>query len=64
MSIEQLSYLAQTVAAVGVIASLIFVGIQIRHNTREIQRNEHNSTMAQWTVIRQAIAQNAISPSS
>jgi hypothetical protein len=58
MSIEQLSYLAQTVAAVGVIASLIFVGIQIRHNTREIQRNEHNSTMAQWTVIRQAIAQN------
>jgi len=46
MSIEQLSYLAQTVAAVGVIASLIFVGIQIRHNTREVQRNEHNSTMA------------------
>ena len=40
------------------IASLIFVGLQIKHNTGALQRNEHNSTMAQWTVIRQAIAGN------
>ena len=46
------------VAAVGVIASLVFVGLQIKHNTAALQRNEHNSTMAQWTVIRQAIATN------
>jgi len=58
MSIEQLSYLAQIVASVGVIASLIFVALQIKHNTGALQRNEHNSTMAQWTVIRQAIAGN------
>jgi hypothetical protein len=58
MSFEQLSYLAQIVASVGVIASLIFVGRQIKHNTNALQRNEHNSTMAQWTVIRQAIATN------
>jgi len=58
MSFEQLSYLAQIVASVGVIASLIFVGLQIKHNTNALQRNEHNSTMAQWTVIRQAIATN------
>src|SRR5438477_10184944 len=58
MSFEQLSYLAQIVASVGVIASLIFVGLQIKHNTGALQRNEHNSTMAQWTVIRQAIAGN------
>jgi hypothetical protein len=58
MSFEQLSYLAQIVASVGVIVSLIFVGLQIKHNTGALQRNEHNSTMAQWTVIRQAIAQN------
>src|SRR6267378_3049788 len=58
MSFEQLSYLAQIVASVGVIASLIFVGLQIKHNTGALQRNEHNSTMAQWTVIRQAIARN------
>ena len=58
MSFEQLSYLAQIVASLGVIASLIFVALQIKHNTGALQRNEHNSTMAQWTVIRQAIAGN------
>src|ERR1700759_1718355 len=58
MSFEQISYLAQIVASVGVIVSLIFVGLQIKQNTRALQRTEHNSTMEQWTVIRQAIAQN------
>ena len=58
MSIEQISYLAQIIASAAVVASLIFVGLQIKHNTRALQRNEHNSTMQQWTVIRQAIAQN------
>ena len=58
MSFEHLSYLAQMVASVGVIVSLIFVGLQIRQNTGALQRNEHNSTMAQWTVIRMAIAKH------
>ena len=58
MSFEQISYLAQIVASVGVVISLIFVGLQIRQNTGALQRNEHNSTMAQWTVIRMAIAKN------
>ena len=58
MSFEQISYLTQIVASVGVVASLIFVALQIKQNTRALQRNEHNSTMEQWTVIRQAIAQN------
>ncbi len=58
MSFEQISYLAQIVASVGVVVSLIFVGLQIRQNTGALQRNEHNSTMAQWTVIRMAVARN------
>jgi hypothetical protein len=58
MSFEHISYLAQIVASVAVVASLIFVALQIKQNTRALQRNEHNSTMEQWTVIRQAIAQN------
>ena len=58
MSLEQLSSLAQIIASVGVIVSLIFVGLQIKHNTGALQRDEHNSTMAQWTVIRMAIAKN------
>src|SRR5205809_2981504 len=49
---------SQLIAAVGVILSLVFVGLQIKQNTRALQRTEHNSTMEQWTVIRQAIAQN------
>src|SRR5438046_301810 len=58
MSFEQISYLAQIVASVGVVVSLIFVGVQIRQNTGALERNEHNSTMTQWTVIRMAIAKN------
>src|SRR5437870_10932426 len=58
MSFEQLSYLAQIVASVGVIVSLIFVGLQIKQNTGALQRSEHNNTMAQWTVIRMAIAKH------
>src|SRR5258708_1212531 len=58
MSFEQISYLAQIVASVGVVVSLIFVGLQIRQNTGSLERNEDNSTMAQWTVIRMAIARN------
>jgi len=58
MSLQQLSDLAQVIGAVGLILSLVFVGLQIKHNTAALQRNEHNSTMAQWTVIRQAIATN------
>src|SRR6185503_14750115 len=45
MSFEQISYLAQIIASVGVVVSLIFVGLQIRQNTGALQRNEHNSTM-------------------
>jgi hypothetical protein len=58
MTLEQLSYLAQVIGTVGIIVSLIFVGLQIKHNTGALQRNEHNSTMSQWTVIRMAIAQD------
>src|SRR5256885_17180976 len=58
MSFEQISYLAQIVASVAVVASLIFVALQIKQNTAALQRNEHNSTMQQWTVIRMAIAKH------
>ncbi len=58
MSLEQLSYLAQIAGSVGVVLSLVFVGLQVRQNTAMLYRNEHNSTMSQWTVIRMAVAQN------
>jgi hypothetical protein len=58
MSLEQLSYLAQIIGSAGVVLSLLFVGLQVRQNTAALERNEHNSTMSQWTVIRMAIAGN------
>src|SRR3954464_13993603 len=58
MNWDTIVAISQLVAAVGVVLSLIFVGLQIRQNTAALQRTEHNSTMEQWTVIRQAIAQN------
>lgn len=58
MSLEQFAYLAQIVASIGVVLSLIFVGLQVRQSTAALQRNEHNSTMEQWTVIRMAIAKH------
>ena len=58
MSLEQISYLAQIVGSVGVVISLLFVGFQVRENTAALQRNEHNSTMTQWSVIRMAIVRH------
>jgi hypothetical protein len=58
MSLEQLAWLSQIIGTAVVVLSLLFVGLQVRQNTRALERNEHNSTMAQWTVIRMAIAQD------
>src|SRR5678816_652673 len=58
MSLAEWSNLAQVIGSIGVVVSLIFVGLQVRQNTGALQRNEHNSTMEQWTVIRMAIAKN------
>jgi len=58
MSLEQIAYMAQIIASVGVVLSLIFVGLQVRQSTAALQRNEHNSTMEQWTIIRMAIAKD------
>jgi hypothetical protein len=58
MSLDQWSSFAQILGSAGVIVSLVFVGLQIRQNTSAIARNEHNSTMAQWTVVRMAVAQH------
>ena len=58
MNWDAIVAISQLVAAVGVILSLVFVGLQVRQNTAALQRNEHNSTMAEWSVIRMAIAGN------
>ena len=58
MSLQYLTNLAEIAASVGVIVSLIFVGYQMRQNTNQLQRNEHNSTMTQWSTIRMALVES------
>ena len=58
MSLEDFTNLAEIAASIGVIVSLVFVGYQMRQNTSQLQRNEHNSTMAQWSTIRMALVEN------
>ncbi len=58
MTLEGVFYVSQIGAAIAVTLSLIFVGLQVRQNTALLYRNEHNSTMAQWTVIRMAMVKN------
>jgi len=58
MSLQDFTNLAEIVASVVLIVSLVFVGYQMRQNTNQLQRNEHNSTMAQWSTIRMALVEN------
>ena len=58
MSLQELTNLAEITASVVVVLSLIFVAYQIKQNGSQLQRNEHNSTMAQWSTIRMAIVEN------
>jgi hypothetical protein len=55
MTLEHVFFLSQAIAAVAIVASLIFVGWEIKDNTKALQRHEHNNTMAQWTVLRMAV---------
>lgn len=58
MTLEHVFFVSQIIAAIAIIISLVFVGREIRENTQAIQRQEHNSTMEQWTVIRMAMAKD------
>lgn len=58
MSLEHVFFISQIIASIALVASLIFVGREVKENTIALQRGEHNSTMEQWTVVRQAIACN------
>ena len=58
MSLEQIYMISQIVASIAVVASLLFVGRQLKENTMALQRHEHNSTMEQWTVVRMALVKH------
>ena len=51
MSLELINTLAQTIAAVGVIASLVFVGVQIRRNTVAIRAQTFHAVTDSFNTV-------------
>ena len=51
MSLEQAAFVSQIVSAVAVIASLIFVGFQLRQNTKSIKAATSQSHSAQYQQV-------------
>ena len=58
LSLEQASDIAQVVAGVAVVISLIYVGLQMRQATAQLYRNEGNATLSQFSAHRLAIGIN------
>lgn len=59
MTLEQVSLVAQIVSAVAVIASLIFVGIQLRQATAAIRASSSQAHAALYTELVHSIIDNA-----
>ena len=58
MSLEQLSLLSQVISAIAVVASLIFVGIQLRHSTRAARASASQAHSALYYAINASIIDN------
>lgn len=58
MSLAEFADLAEVVGALGVIAGLVFVGVQMRQNTKQLRRAEANMAMAQGSALRHLLLNN------
>jgi hypothetical protein len=59
MSLEQISFAAQIVSAIAIIASLIFVGMQVRQATEAVRNSSSQAHSAIYTQIVSTIIENA-----
>ena len=59
MTLEQASFVAQIASAVAVIASLIFVGFQLKHATAAIRGSSSQAHSGIYTALVQSIVNNA-----
>ena len=51
MTLEEVNTAAQTIGVLGVLASLLFVGIQIRQNTRALKASSHHAVTDSFNAI-------------
>jgi hypothetical protein len=56
--LHDVSHVSQIVGSIAVVASLVYVGLQVQQNTRQLQREESNATQSQWQAIRLLVASN------
>ena len=56
MTIETLYYVSQIVAVVGIFASLIFVGLQVRQNTKALKATSHHAVTDRFNAMNNMIA--------
>lgn len=59
MTLETAYYLSQIVAVIAIFASLIFVGVQVRQNTRATRAASHNAVSDSLNDINRMFAENA-----
>ena len=59
MSLEQASYFGQIIGAIAVVASLIFVGVQLRQNTKAVRASTSQAHSAVYHGIIASIVDNA-----
>ncbi len=59
MTLEQWSFIAQIISAVAVVASLIFVGFQLKHATSAIRATSSQAHSSLYTDLVQSIIDNA-----
>jgi hypothetical protein len=59
MSLEQISYLSQIVGGIAVIASLIFVGLQLRQGARATHLSAYQAAQERLDNVRQVLASDA-----
>ena len=59
MTLEELYYVSQIVAVIGIFGSLVFVGLQIRQNTRATRAASHNAVSNSLNEINRMFAETA-----
>ena len=59
MSLEQLSFMAQIISALAVVASLIFVGYQLKHAAAAIRVSSSQAHSALYTDLVRSVIDNA-----
>lgn len=55
MTLEAIYYISQIVAVIGIFASLIFVGVQVRQNTKALKATSHHAVTDSFNAINNLI---------